>query len=106
MKRLSAMLAALTITFAAGGAAAFECPNHFAEAEAAIASASEAMNAMPDGDQKGLVHTLIDDAKAWLESAKHNHEKPAAGAYDHARSIAKAHSSMGYANAAKMMAER
>ena len=44
---------------------------------------------MPDGDKKGLVHTLIDDAKAQLTSGKHNHEKTAAGVYDHARAVAK-----------------
>ncbi len=90
----------------AGKAMAFECPKHFGEADKAIASATEAMNAMPDGAQKGLVHTLLDDAKTLLQSGKHNHEKPAAGAYDHARSIAKADAARGYANAAEMLATR
>ena len=89
-----------------GTAMAFECPKHFSEADKAINSATEAMNAMPDGDQKGLVHTLLDDAKAFLQSGKHNHEKPAAGAYDHARSIAKAQAAIGYATAAELLAKR
>ena len=54
----------------------------------------------------GLVHTLIDDAKMLLTSGKHNHAKPAAGALDHARAIAKARAAAGYAQAAEMMAKR
>ncbi len=99
----AALAAGLTL---AGNAAAFECPAHFAEAQSAIDAATEAMNAMPDEADKGLVHSLIDDAKMWLESAHHNHEKPAAGKFDHARSIAKAHAAQGYAMSAGMMAKR
>ena len=106
MRIISLIVGVLTIFLVASGANAFECPKHFANAEGAIASATEAMNAMPDGEQKGLVHTLLDDAKTWLDSAKHNHAKPAAGSYDHARSIAKAHSAMGYAMSAEMLAKR
>ena len=88
------------------GAYAFNCPVDFAEAEAAIAKAKTAMDAMPDGEKKGLVHTLIDDAKMYLHSGKHNHEKPAAGAYDHARAIAKARAAIGYAQAAEIFASK
>ena len=88
------------------GAYAFNCPADFAEAEAAITKAASAMDAMPDGEKKGLVHTLIDDAKMLLHSAKHNHEKPAAGGYDHARAIAKARAAMGYAQAAEILASK
>jgi len=45
------------------------------------------------------VHALLDDARMLLVGAKHNHEKPQ-GAYDHARSIAKAEFARGYAVAA------
>jgi hypothetical protein len=102
--RVGALSGALL--FAGSQAYAFECPVHFQQADAAIATAMEAMKAMPDGANKGLVHTLIDDAKAFLASGKHNHEKPAAGGYDHARSIAKAKAAIGYAEAAEMMASR
>ena len=88
------------------GAYAFTCPVDFAEAEAAIAKAHTAMAAMPDGENKGLVHTLIDDAKMLLHSGEHNHEKPAAGAYDHARAIAKARAAIGYAQAAEILASK
>ncbi len=85
---------------------AFQCPTDFETADATIASAMTAMKAMSDKDQMGLVHTLIDDAKMMLESAKHNHENPAAGALDHARAVAKARAAQGYAEAAEMMASR
>ena len=86
-----------------GAAQAFECPKHFAAAQAAIDKVS--------GDMKGdmskkmakedmaLVHALLDDAKTRLTSAKHNHEKPQ-GIYDHARALAKADAARGYAVAA------
>ena len=85
---------------------AFQCPTDFEAADAAIASAMTAMKAMSDKNQMGLTHTLIDDAKMMLASAKHNHQKPAAGALDHARAIAKASAAKGYAEAAEMMAKR
>ena len=88
------------------GAYAFSCPVEFTEAEAAIAKAKTAMEAMPDGEKKGLVHTLIDDANMLLHSSKHNHEKPAAGTYDHARAIAKARAALGYAEAAEILASK
>ena len=81
------------------GAYAFNCPADFAQAEAEISKATSAMDAMSNGENKGLVHTLIDDAKMLLHSAKHNHEKPAAGGYDHARAI-------GYAQAAEILAAK
>lgn len=84
---------------------AFECPKHFKEAQATIDQAAAAMQQLPKG-KHGLVHTLIDDAKMLLASAKHNHEKPAAGAYDHARAIAKADAARSYAGAAQMLAKR
>ncbi len=85
---------------------AFQCPTDFKAADAAIASATTAMKAMSDKNQMGLTHTLIDDAKMMLASAKHNHENPAAGALDHARAIAKAGAAKSYAEAAEIMAKR
>jgi len=88
-----------------GAAQAFECPKHFAKAQAAIDKVS--------GDMKGgmskkmrkedmaLVHALLDDAKSHLASAKHNHQKPQ-GRFDHARAIAKADAARAYANAADL----
>jgi hypothetical protein len=83
---------------------ALDCPNSFKSAEAAIAKAQAAMKMVKDKSAHGLVHTLIDDAKSVLESSKHNHAKPAAGIYDHARSVAKARSATAYAEAAEILA--
>jgi hypothetical protein len=85
---------------------AFSCPNHFEASQSAIDSATSAMKSMSDKDKAGLVHTLLDDAKMLLSSARHHHEKPAAGSYDHARSLAKADSAMAYAEAAEALAKR
>jgi hypothetical protein len=101
----TAMLAGTLLTFSST-AWAFQCPADFETADAAIESATTAMKAMSDKEQMGLVHTLIDDAKMMLASARHNHENPAAGAFDHARAIAKARAAKGYAEAAEMMANR
>ncbi len=107
MKKLLSALAGIAMLAGASSAAnAFGCPVSFGEAEAAIAKAKAAMEAMPDGEKKGLVHTLIDDANMLLHSGKHNHEKPAAGGYDHARAIAKARAAKGYAEAAEMLASK
>ncbi len=85
---------------------AFSCPSHFKAAQATIDSATTAMKAMSDKGNAGLVHTLLDDAKMLLKSAKHHHEKPAAGNYDHARALAKADSGKAYAEAAEALAKR
>ena len=102
---LMASTAFLMFVLPWGAAQAFECPKHFAEAQAVIDKVT--------GDMKGdmskkmrkedmaLVHALLDDAKNRLSSAKHNHEKPQ-GLYDHARAIAKADAARGYATAADM----
>ncbi len=63
--RAAALAGALM--FLGSQAQAFECPMHFQAADAAIAKAMAAMKAMPEGSGHGLVHTLIDDAKMWLE---------------------------------------
>ena len=100
---LAASAATLMILMPWSAAQAFECPKHFAEAQAAIDKVTEDMKGdmskkMPK-EEMALVHALLDDAKSRLASAKHNHEKPQ-GMYDHARAIAKADSARGYAVAA------
>jgi hypothetical protein len=102
---LTSTLIAASLGFTSASLA-FSCPNHFVTAQSAIDSASTAMKAMSDKDKAGLVHTLLDDAKMLLQSAKHHHEKPAAGTYDHARSLAKADSAKAYAEAAEALAKR
>jgi hypothetical protein len=107
MKRITLFGAvALILSVMSAPATAFECPLHFKATQAAIDDATKAMNGVMDKKQKGLVHTLLDESKMLLAGAKHNHAKPAAGKYDHARSIAKADSALGFAVAAKMYATR
>ena len=104
--RLKWILAASAAAFMfnmSSGAQAFECPKHFAAAQAAIDKIADEMKGdmskkMPK-EQMALVHALLDDAKMRLASAKHNHEKPQ-GAYDHGRALAKADAALGYAKAA------
>ena len=102
---LVASAATLVFLLPWGPAQAFECPKHFAEAQAVIDKVTEDMKGdmskkMPK-EEMALVHALLDDAKSRLASAKHNHEKPQ-GLYDHARAIAKADAARGYAVAADM----
>ena len=96
-----------TVFFMPSNVEAFECPVHFAEAQAAIdkvAADMESMSGM-DKEMMALVHSLLDDAKMFLSGGIHNHEKPQ-GKYDHARSIAKADTALGYAKAAAILMEK
>ena len=103
---LMASAATLVFLLPWGTAQAFECPKHFAAAQAVIDKVKgdmggEMSKQMPK-DQMALVHALLDDAKSRLSSAMHNHEKPQ-GMYDHARAIAKADAALGYATAADIL---
>ena len=105
LKWLLAASAAVLILQMPWNAEAFECPKHFAEAQALIDKVAEDMKGMEGAVSKedhALVHALLDDAKMLLAGAIHNHEKPQ-GAYDHARSIAKADSALGHARAADIL---
>ncbi len=106
VKWLLAASAAVLMFQMPSGAQAFECPKHFAAAQAAIDKVTGDMKGdmsmkMPK-EQMALVHALLDDAKMWLDKGKHNHAKPQ-GAYDHARAIAKADAALGYAVAADLL---
>ncbi len=101
----SGVIIATTLGFASSSWA-FSCPNNFKAAQAAIDDAMTAMKAMSDKGKMGYVHTLIDDAKMLLSSGMHNHAKPAAGAYDHARAVAKADAAKGYAQAAETLSKK
>ena len=105
--RLTVLAAAFTVAFG-GAASAFECPGHFAEAQALIDKVTKgtadmhAMGGSMPKERLALVHALLDDAKMLLASGIHNHEKPQ-GLYDHARAIAKADAALGYARAADLL---
>ncbi len=103
--RIAAAAAFAAVLFAGTGARAFECPQHFSAAQAAIDKTMADMKGMKEmmpKEDMALVHALLDDAKMMLAGAKHNHEKPQ-GAYDHARAIAKADAALGSAQAADML---
>ena len=101
--RLAAAITCAAILLTGSGAIAFECPKHFAEAQALIDKVTADMKGMKmPKEQHALVHALLDDAKMRLVGGKHNHEKPQ-GVYDHARAIAKADAALGYARAADML---
>ncbi len=102
VKWLLAASATVLVMQTPWSAQAFECPKHFAAAQAAIEKVAADMKAdipWKRTEDKALVHALLDDAKSRLASAKHNHKKPQ-GAYDHARARAKADAALGYAKAA------
>ena len=104
---LAASAAALMLQLPTA-AQAFDCPNRFDAAQAMIDKVMGDMKAMEGkmtGEQHALVHALLDDAKMLLAGAQHNHEKPQ-GAYDHARSVAKATSASAYAEAADMLHQK
>ena len=104
---LTAFIAVLVLSQLPSPANAFECPKHFAAAQAAIdkvtndmkGEMSKKMAAAGMAADMALVHALLDDAKMLLAGAKHNHAKPQ-GKYDHARAIAKADAAKGSATAA------
>jgi hypothetical protein len=100
-----ALIAVVGLLQIPNAASAFECPKHFAAAQALIDKVTEDMKSMKGKTSKedhALVHALLDDAKMILAGAKHNHEKPQ-GAYDHARAIAKADAARGSALAADLL---
>ncbi len=88
---------------------AFECPKHFAKAQAAIdkvledmkGEMSKKMVAAGMAADVTLVHVLLDDAKMALAGAKQFCEKPQRD-YDLARAIAKAEAARGSAVAAEI----
>ena len=81
-------------------AIAFECPKHFTDAQASIDKVMADMKSMKmEKADMARIHALLDDAKMYLQGAKHNHTKPQ-NIDDHARSMAKADTALGYASAA------
>ena len=97
--------AAVLALVASSEARAFQCPRHIAEAEEMIVDIVDDMATMKgqmSDENAALVHALLDDAKASLAAAKHNHEKPM-GAFDHARAIARAKAAIGFAQGAEIL---
>ena len=104
VKLLLAASAAVFVMQTPWSAQAFECPKHFAAAQATIDKVAADMQAdipWQEPLDKELVLTLLDDARMLLGGAKHNHDNPTSG-YSHARAIAQADSALGYAKAADL----
>ncbi len=104
VKWLLAASAAVLVMQTPGSAQAFECPKHFAAAQAVIDKVANDMTAdipWQEPLDKALVLNLLDDARMLLGGAKYNHEDPRGG-YGHARAIAKADAALGYARAADL----
>lgn len=102
---LPLVAATATVGIIPTAAGAFECPQHFAEAQAVIDKVEQDMQGMEQmmaREDMALVHALLDDAKMLLEGAKHSHEKPQ-GAFDHARALARADAAKGHATAADIL---
>lgn len=79
---------------------AFECPAHFAEAQAAIDRADEQIKRMEGGMALAAVSHLR-EARMSLVEAKHHHTQE--GNYHHGRAIVRANEARGHAVAAYIM---
>jgi hypothetical protein len=94
-------VAALPLQFSSA-AQAFECPKHFASAEAAIEKASAStmgMESKMSKEGETMVRSHIAHAKMTLAEAKFHHENPK-GLLHHAHAIMRANAARGHALAA------
>ncbi len=104
VKWLLAASAAVLVMQTPWSAQAFECPKHFAAAQAAIDKVAADMQAdipWQEPVDKELVLLLLDDARMLLGGGKYNHEN-SRESYGHARAIAKADSALAHAKAADL----
>ena len=97
---LATAVVALTVQMAPS-AQAFECPLHFAEAQAAIEQTAENTQGMESKMPKedvALVLAHLGNARMSLVEAKYHHTQ--SNGYHHARAIVRANEARGYAVAA------
>ncbi len=95
---LAVAVAALLLQFSPT-AQAFECPKHFAAAQAAIEKATASIIGMESKMSKEgstMVQSHIAHAKMTLAEAKFHHEKPE-GLRHHAHAILRANTARGHA---------
>ena len=102
-KLVFAIVSVMALSFTSP-ASAFDWSNRSQAAEASIAQATELIEKMSDGQNKGLSSTLLDEAKILLSSANKHHENTAAGLYSQALAHANATAAKGYADAATILA--
>ncbi len=84
-------------------AQAFECPEHFAAAQAAIDKANEQFRRMEVG-MPLAAHAHLRYAKMSLVEAKFHHAQT--GNYHHARAIVRANEARGHAVAGEILSRR
>jgi hypothetical protein len=83
------------------GAGAFECPTHFADAQASIDKASESVKHVQDGGMPLAALSHLRHARMSLIEAKYHHAQ--SGEFHHARSIVRANEARGHALVAHIM---
>ncbi len=81
-------------------AQAFECPMHFAAAQAAIDKAAESIKSM-QGGMPMASRGHLRHAKMSLNEAEYHHSQT--GKFHHARAIVRAHEAQGHALAAGVL---
>jgi hypothetical protein len=81
-------------------AQAFECPAHFAEAQAAIDKATESIKRM-EGGMPMAAHAHLQHARMSFVEAKYHHTQ--SGDHHHARAIVRANEARGHAIAADIV---
>jgi hypothetical protein len=81
---------------------AFECPAHFAEAQAIIDEASQNLKRM-EGGKPLVVLSHLRHARMSLVEAKYHHAQ--SGDFHHARSIVRANDARGHALAARILSQ-
>jgi hypothetical protein len=88
------------LSLASWPAQAFECPVHFAEAQAAIDKASEQINRMNSG-MPLAARSHLRHARMSLNEAEYHHSQT--GNFHHARAIVRATEARGHAIAAYIL---
>lgn len=105
VRRLLVACALSSVLAHAAAAQEIDCRKHVQTAQGAIDKVTDdlkGMEQMMQKEQLVYVHALVDDAKTYLESARHECESPAAD-YARARAIAKAEAARGSAEAADIL---
>ena len=84
-------------------AQAFECPMHFAAAQAVIDKAAESITRM-QGGMPMATRAHLRHARMSLNEAEYHHSQ--AGEFHHARAIVRAYEASGHAVAAEILSRR
>ena len=105
IRRLLVASALLSVLVQAAAAQEIDCRKHVQTAQGAIDKVTDDLKGMEQmmlKEQLVYVHALVDDAKRYLEGARHECESAGAD-YDRARAIAKAEAARGSAEAADIL---